>query len=46
MVPNEVDALWGIQLDPDLAPDQHARYMTNRLDSAARLNALARLLIE
>ena len=26
-VPNSIDMLWGIDLDPDAAPDQHVRYV-------------------
>lgn len=26
-VPNSIDMLWGIDLDPDAVPDQHARYV-------------------
>ncbi len=34
VVPNTIDALWGIDLDQRAAPDEHVRYVTNR---AARL---------
>ncbi|MEX0942724.1 MAG: metal-dependent hydrolase [Pseudomonadales bacterium] len=46
MVPNEVDALWGIQLDPTLDREAHASYITNRTDSAKRLNDLVHLLMD
>lgn len=30
MVPNQVDALWSIELLPDVPSNQHARYLTHR----------------
>ncbi len=30
MLPNRIDALWGIRLDPTAAPDAHAAYFTDR----------------
>ena len=34
LVPNEIDPLWGIDLDPLAAPDEHVRYIS---DPTARL---------
>ncbi|MFN2329906.1 MAG: metal-dependent hydrolase [Chromatocurvus sp.] len=30
LLPDEVNALWSIQLDPAAAPDEHAQYLTHR----------------
>ncbi|MCG9682887.1 metal-dependent hydrolase [Vibrio sp. Isolate23] len=30
MIPNKFDPMWSIKLSPSLAPEQHARYVTNR----------------
>ncbi|USD33967.1 MULTISPECIES: metal-dependent hydrolase [Vibrio] len=30
MIPNQFDPMWSIKLSPSLAPEQHARYVTNR----------------
>lgn len=46
LVPNEIDALWGIIVRPDAAPDEHADYITNRTGSANRLADLRRMLFE
>ncbi len=30
IVPNTIDALWGIEFDPDAGPQQHVRYVVDR----------------
>ncbi|MEQ8861238.1 MAG: metal-dependent hydrolase [Pseudomonadales bacterium] len=42
MVPNRIDALWGIQLDPQ-HPDAPARFVTDRRSSSDERAALLRL---
>lgn len=36
MIPNEVNALWSIQLDSSAAPDDHVQYLVHRETSAQR----------
>ena len=36
MTPNEINALWSIELDSSAAPDSHARYLVHRESSAER----------
>jgi len=43
MVPNRIDALWGLQLHPG-APGQHAEFVTDRSSTAADREAMLRLL--
>jgi len=45
MVPNEIDALWGILLDPAAAPDQPAAFVTSRRATPEHRAALWRLLM-
>ncbi len=44
MVPNEIDALWGIRLDPEAPPEQPVEFVTERRATAEHRAALARLL--
>jgi inner membrane protein len=44
MVPNQIDALWGIRLDPDAPADKPVAFFTSRRASAAHRAALMRLL--
>jgi inner membrane protein len=44
MVPNEVDALWGIRLDPTTTADRHVEFFTRRDATPARRRALIELL--
>lgn len=43
LVPNEIDALWGIELDPD-APQQHVDFFTARGDSSQGARKLLQML--
>ena len=43
LVPNRIDPLWGIRLQPD-APDSHARFETDRATTPADREALLRML--
>ena len=36
LVPNEIEGLWGITLNPRAAPHEHVRYTSRRIPSAAR----------
>lgn len=44
MVPNQIDALWGIRLDPAAPADQPVAFFTNRRASADHRAALVRLI--
>ncbi|TCO76728.1 metal-dependent hydrolase [Chromatocurvus halotolerans] len=44
LLPNEMKALWSIQLDPAAGPGDHADYRTHRGDSKAALASLWRLI--
>lgn len=44
MIPNEIDALWGIRLNPNASATAHVRYQTNRDPSPERLQKLKRML--
>lgn len=44
MVPNQIDALWGIDVDPDAPANQHARFTTDRRGDAEQLQAYAAML--
>ncbi|MEM6582520.1 MAG: metal-dependent hydrolase [Pseudomonadota bacterium] len=37
MIPNELEPLWSIELDPDAAADEHAAYLTHRDAGGDRL---------
>ena len=46
MLPNEIDALWAIELDPAATPDQHVRYVTDRDTSGDELGQLMDMLFD
>lgn len=43
MVPNDIDALWGIELNAD-TPEEHVRFVTMRENSSAKLRKLAAMI--
>lgn len=45
ILPNEVDPLWLIELDPTAAIDQHVKYITNRDTRGDKLNTYWQLLL-
>jgi len=46
MVPNQVEALWGIELKPGAAPDTHAGFFAERRPSEAQRRELIRMLTD
>ncbi|PON17857.1 metal-dependent hydrolase [Candidatus Entotheonella serta] len=44
VIPNEIDALWGIRLDPHASSTAHVGYRTSRNASSERLEKLKRML--
>lgn len=44
MLPNEINALWGIELSPDAPPEAHVRYVAERSGAQARVTALINML--
>lgn len=44
VVPNRIDALWGIELDPAADPSAHARFFTSRKVSPQDRSAILRML--
>ncbi len=44
LLPHQIKALWGIQLDPARTPDQHVDYVTQRSDARSALTALWRMM--
>lgn len=44
LLPNEINALWSIELDPQASPREHADYSTHRGDSREALPRLWRLI--
>ena len=44
MVPNEIEALWGITFDPAADPDAHVEFFTSRTPTAEQRAALAGML--
>ncbi|MEZ5476214.1 MAG: hypothetical protein R3E95_01545 [Thiolinea sp.] len=40
LLPDQIDALWGIQLDPQAAADTHVRYVAQRGDARAAFSSL------
>lgn len=46
MIPNEVRALWGIELSPRAGPQQHVDYRTDRSGSSENLDAFWRMLLD
>ena len=45
MLPNEIDALWGIRLDPNADSAAHVNYQTNRDPSPDRMRKLISMLL-
>ena len=46
LVPNEIDGLWGISLDPGAAPHEHVRYASRRsIITAAKWRAFRDMLM-
>lgn len=45
MLPNEIDALWGIELDPRASKDAHVRYRAQRSAGRERMAALMDMLL-
>ena len=43
-LPNDIDALWSIEVSPDASAAAHARFLTHRDDAAAKLDNLWRML--
>ena len=46
MVPNRIEALWGIELEAGAAPEVHARFFTERRPSEAQRHEMLRLLTD
>ena len=44
LVPNEVDPLWGIDLDPEATSGRHVQFVTDRATGPAQRDALWGLL--
>lgn len=44
MLPNEVDGLWGIQLEPDLAAEEHVEFVWERAVSKQKQKQLIQML--
>ena len=44
-VPNEVDGLWGIKIDPLKNNNQHVEWVVNRSEYKAKLNKFLDLLL-
>ena len=44
-VPNDVNALWSIELAPDAPPSAHVRYLTHRENARQHLGTLWRMLV-
>jgi inner membrane protein len=45
-IPNEVEGLWGIQLDKNKGKDEHITYVTNRGKSINRFHELIRMITD
>ena len=45
-IPNEVEGLWGIQLDKNKGSDEHISYVTNRGQSMNRFHDLIKMIID
>ncbi len=45
-IPNEVEGLWGIQLDKNKGKDEHITYVTNRGKSINRFHELMKMIID
>ena len=46
LVPNELDALWGIQLDPAAGPNAHVRFQSARQITPAKMQAFRSMLFD
>ena len=46
LVPNQINALWGIELLPDAEPADHIRYQIEHKDKKKSFNALWSMIIE
>ena len=46
MIPNEIDALWAIELSPDAAPNDHVGYETSRDSETAGLTLFRNMLFD
>jgi len=44
MLPNEINALWGIELNPLAAPEAHVKYVAERSGAGERLATLVAML--
>lgn len=44
-LPNEIKALWSIEISPDAAPSAHARFLTHRDEAAENLGKLWRMIL-
>ena len=44
LVPNSLESLWGIDLDPNAAPDRHVRYVEHQASRSAQIAPYQRLL--
>ena len=45
LLPHQIKALWGIQLDPAKTPEQHVDYVTQREDSRGAIGELWEMLV-
>ena len=45
MLPNEIDALWMIKLDPDKGPDDHVNYVHENRDSQGKGKQLLSMML-
>jgi inner membrane protein len=46
VLPNEISALWAIELDPDAGPQAHVRFTTRRSASWRQLSSMVEMLID
>ncbi len=46
VIPNEIDGLWGIRLDPNASSTAHVSYQTNREASPERVQKLTHMLFD
>lgn len=46
MVPNRIEALWGIRLDPDASDQQHAEFFTSRSASPKHREEIRRMFFD
>ena len=46
MMPNEIDALWSIELNPAAAPNDHVAFITDRSGSAEKLPLLIDMILD